>query len=252
MPKITKIQKLNVDSVEFSAPRQNKNNAGKTIFVRNSDDGNSLLIETPKMQVPFGISSSLQWEEKNNKNNKNGNTTGSNPPKYHLDLSFNKVDGIVFDQFQALEKELLDYAIENSEALFGEKKKEAVIEEFFTSSIKVSKPKDGNAYPARLKCKLLVNDKGEFNVGVYDGITHQQIQMTEDNYQQVIPKGSEVKVILACSGWTVEKKFGLKWRAEQILVFPRTDKLNGFAFGKDDDDSDDGVTTIGFASDSDA
>lgn len=235
MAKVTKIQNVDVDAVEFSAPRQNKNNAGKTIYVNQASA--PLRIQTPKLHCPFGVSC---WDEK-------GNAGG--PKKYHLELSFHNVEGIVQEKFKSLEEQLLEYANENSVEIFGKKMSMDVIVEFFTSSLKPNpfqEPDPDYKYATRVKCKLNVNDKGEFLVDVYNGakvngqVNHERVPMTESNYDQVIPKGSEVRAIMSCSGWNVNKKFGLTWRIEQLQVFANSHKLNGFSFTADEEDSDDG------------
>lgn len=224
--KITKIENLNINEITFTTPRNNKNNAGKSVYVNNVNKL-PLRIQTPKMTIPFGIS---KWD-------------ASGPVRYNLDLSFNNLDETVYDNFKEFQEKFVGFATDHSAEFFKKQMQHEVVQAFYTSAIRPN-PFEDNAeskYAPTIRCKLDKNEDGEFRTEVWDGNNlvngeYQKIKLTEDNYEEVLPKGCQVQVILSCSGWVVNGKFGLMFRAEQIKVFNSNNKLNGFAFDEDNED----------------
>lgn len=221
---VIKAEQININDITFTSPRANKANAGKSVYI--NINRMPLRIQTPKMNLPFGVS---KWDQ-------------SGPVRYNVEMSFNSIDQEVYNTFAAIEEKFLKFATDNSVDFFKKEMKEDVIKAFYTSSIRPSpfEVNQDNKYAPRLRCKLDKSDTGEFRASIWDGNQkieggYVKLDMTEDNYEDVMSKGCNVQAILSCSGWVVNGKFGLAYRVEQIKVFSTNNKLSGFAFEEDDE-----------------
>jgi len=244
MAHIVKIEQLEVSSIDMSLPKDNQNNQGKTIFLNLHQK--PLSIQTPKVKVPFGVSPVTDPKTKK-------------LLKYALSLSFqNNAD--LETKFTDIERKFFQHANRNSPLIFGVRKSSDTVKEFFKTNINPSpfheltekEQERAEKYPRSLSTRLerkMNKDKSisqEFTVSIFVGNKkpYEQVVMTEENYDTIIPKGSEVRAILSCKGWIVDKKFGITWRVEQLQVFPNMNKLVGFSFvgGGDEEENQDATT----------
>ena len=249
MAHIIKIEELEVSSIDMSLPKDNQNNQGKSIFLNFHQK--PLRIQTPKVKVPFGVSPVTDPKTKK-------------LLKYALSLSFQN-NAELETKFTDIERKFFQHANRNSPLIFGVRKSSDTVKEFFKTNINPSpfheltekQQERAEKYPRSLSTKLerKMNKDGstsqEFTVSIFVGNKkpYEQVVMTEENYDTVIPKGSEVRAILSCKGWIVDKKFGITWRVEQLQVFPNMNKLVGFSFvgggeeegGNDDQEEQDDI-----------
>jgi hypothetical protein len=137
-----------------------------------------------------------------------------------LDLSANPE---VHAQLKALDERAIDYAFENSEALFGKKLSKDVLRDvMYTSPIR--KDKNGK-YGDTLYCKVLqARDGKSFAAEAYESNRKSVDISTLDKLRTV------VSIVQISSMWFMgNKSFGISVRLEQVLFMPKT-QLKGFSF----------------------
>jgi len=196
-------ENFSINDIKLSEIRKNQTNSGKKIFINNKSK-EPVLLEFPKMKVPFGLNS---YEDE-----KTGRIS------YSISLSL--TDEKVVNFLKSIDDYIVNYVTENSEMCLGKVMNETVIREaLYTPIAKESKdPK----YSPTMKVTLYKNPEGSFD-DVYDP-NGNDFDLNE------LQKGQHVAAILKLSNiWFVGTKFGVSVRLEQLLVFPQN-KLKGFAF----------------------
>ena len=216
------------EDVIFGKHKPNAN-GGVNIEVKFSNGGDNevLIMQTPKLRIPFGIS-----------------TDKTNPYKKTLDMSLqgeeeNPAIKAFRDSITSYEDKIVDYAAANSEKFFKKKLSKEVVSEFFCSSVKVSANPN---YADTFKCKLIYykpnpekgRPDGEFKTSFW---SQKQEQIAAD----LCEKGDSV-VCLIRPGlfWVANRKFGCTWQAEQVRVH-KVKKNNQYSFkdvGEDKEDKD--------------
>lgn len=235
-PKVIKISDLKLENIRFSPVKPNKK-LGKSVYINyDYEDGQepkTLRIQFDKFKTPFGVSA---WDDDNPKER-----TPSKKSLDSLELAFKEehIQGV--EKIRQIEQMVIAHAAKNSVEFFGPKNKRNLeqCKLFFSTAIKQSEDEDGNVndkYPPRLKVKLLKNGEQDYAVNVFDN-ERKKVGMTIYNYQDVLPKMSECKVIICPSVWIVDK-FGISWRPEQMMVFKSESKLSSFAFIDDEGEGD--------------
>lgn len=199
----------------------------KTVYMNYS--GKKLILQTPEMPTPFGLS---KWD----------NNDGKTPAKYSLDLSFKEKDshpGVAkfFDVLQEMDRLAIDTARKNKAVWFkGKKFNDDSIENIYTPSIKYAKDKKTgditHEYPPTFKAALPFNEKeNTISTKVYD-IKKNKINLLEMENT----KGSRVMLIVHCTGiWVSGAGFGLSWRAIQARIKPPT-TIKEYAFAPTEED----------------
>jgi hypothetical protein len=117
---------------------------------------------------------------------------------------------------------------------------EDVIDALFSPMLKY--PKDANGEPDKsrsptLKVKLPLWS-GEYKFDLFDTQNNKLLTNTggSDTPTTLIPKGSEVACIMICGGvWFANGKFGVTWKAYQIVVKPSETLEKGICHIKLDD-----------------
>lgn len=180
-------------------------------------EGGKLLMQTAtSMSVPFGLS---VYDK-------------AGPPEYSVEISFRGADtNQEVKEFQdavaALDDFMIDQGVKNSRQWFKSDLKREVIQAFYTPSLRFGKDKDGNPlpYPPTIKLKLRkVN--GDFEAKFYDvkGNPYKGIPI-----EDMLVKGVQLTAIMECGGvWFAGSKFGLTWRAKQIVVHRLPERLPEF------------------------
>ena len=218
---------FNIGQLSYGIPKQ-QSTGGKTIFIAYA--GQQLYMQTPAMKAPFGIS---MWPSDN-----------GGPDKYSIDLSFEGRESreqvqAFFDALQAIDKRLVNDAMENSQAWF--KKKYAaveVVEALYSPTVRYSKDREtgeiNERYAPTFKMSLPFKD-GKFLFPAF-GSRREEIDMHEA-YTNARSKGARVQAIVQCSAiWIVGNKFGLMWKVRQLKLEEPV-RLSGYAFQATDDDA---------------
>jgi hypothetical protein len=205
-------------NVSISVPKSLQNQSGaKQAYLNYS--GDRLLMQTAVgMAVPFGL-----------------NVSEFGPtPTYSVGLSFRGVDHRpelkeFMDKLEELDEKMLTEGVKNSKAWFKADLGRDVIKAFYTPCLKYSKDKEGNvlSYPPTISLKLRKTD-GQFDTKFYDvaGNPYKDVPVEE-----LLQKGVQVTAIMECGGvWFAGSKFGVTWRAKQMVVHELPKKMGDFAF----------------------
>lgn len=218
-PSIVTSKTFEPASVCFGPVEKNKMGGRFIPIVDKSGNKTRVTMQFPNLHLPFGISGYREKPE-------------DEPASYSADLSFrgiSEIDNvkILADKMNALDEHLIAAAHANSVAWFGKQKSRELLEDTYRRLTKVDA---SGKYPAILKTKIAMLN-GKPNVQVFD-IDKSPITI------EGIPRGSSVKVIAELASiWQVGSgtSWGVTWRAIQILVTEKPNKLTEFAFVDDDD-----------------
>jgi hypothetical protein len=192
----------------------------KSAYV-NYDGGKLIFQSAVEMSLPYGLNEFKDGAKADN-------------PDYSIDVSFKgyDADGSVKNYYNALQEFdqfMLSEAYKNRATWFkNSNMSKEVIEAFYSPSIKVSRDKDGNPkpYPPTQKIKLRKMG-GEFEAKIYDMGGK---RLTEP-ISELLVKGVTVTAIVECGGlWFAGGKFGVTWRAKQIMIHKSPERLSDFAF----------------------
>ena len=236
--KLSNVQNVE-DLLSITKPTLNKR---KKLTAYMLYDGETFSIRMPAMlKAPFGVK-----EYSNN---------GEGADSYSLNVSafpLNKKnkDSVneFFDALEQMDKKMIQYALENSEAIFGKGKKykvgqhEAVVEALYTPTVKTGENKDGNPYPRRLQAKIR---------GKYDEPTRPNVQVYLDSQEDInndsftfanlcelIPTGSFIDMICQPNIWFINGRFGITWNVRQVKIHQsKKATLKSYAFS-DHEESD--------------
>ena len=226
-----KAKQIDMSKVTYSDPKLNKY-GGKQVWVNH--DKRKFVVQTPKMSCLFGL---------NVYSHDNGDDDLS------VNMSFrgkdtNKSIEHMFTNFSNLDDKLKADGIKNSLPWFKKKKMtEDLVEDRFSPIIKYPKDKETGEvitkWAPTMKVKIPWRN-GETTTEFYDSRTQQEIKITSiDQLQSLIHKNCQLKMLIQCSGiWFASGKYGVSWRAVQIIVYP-TQRIQGFSFVEDSDDEPD-------------
>ena len=199
----------------------------KIVYV--SLNGNPIILQTPEMSCPFGMSSY------------NAEQKGA-ADKYSIGLSFkgkefNTSMQKFFDNLLAFDDKNLDSGLENSLQWFKTKhNNREVVRALYTPTVKFAKDKTTmeitDKYPPTIRLSLPYRD-GKIAVDCYDD-NRQPLELNDS----LDLKGARITAIIQCTGiWLVGGKFIPSWKAVQLKVKQNATTIKGFAFKDDENDS---------------
>lgn len=241
MEQIIRYNKFDASKVTFTEMKQNRY-GGKTVGMKYM--GKTLVLQTPKMYLPYGLS---EYHVKDS----NGNNTGD--VKYSLDLSFkgwneegNTTTKVFYENMKALDERLVAQGVENRVGWFKSKSHtKEVIQALYSSVLRLSKDKDTgevtDKWPPTMKAKVWRKDDGSFRCETYSAAREQV------DFEESVVKGCYVQALVSCSGvWFAGGKFGMSWQVRQMIVHPPM-RITGYSFLEDEDDveavAEDGVAS---------
>ena len=221
MPSVFTATTFPTDKLNFGKHKPNPNggfNIELSIGPSNSDE---ILLQTPKMRCPFGIS-----------------TDKTNPFKKSLDISFQGIEAN--DNIKAFRKIVesidnlaIDYAHKNSKAFFKQEYSREVISAYYSSNIKLSKKEQ---YSDTFKFKILfMKPNPEKNLPNGKYITSFWDPKGDEKNQNYLDKGDSVTALIKPQMlWVANRSFGITWVCTQVRVH-KQQKTSGYAFKKTDD-----------------
>lgn len=210
MDAITLHSSFEPSSVKF-APISKTSKGGKIVYL-NFPNNQKIILQTPVMSSPFGIST---YDD-----------ASDGKRSYSLDASFKGHDtNAKLDSFltkcRGFDDILIDEATKNSKLWFGKEMSKDMVSVLFRKSIR--DPTDPKYAPT---LRLKITPSTEY----YD--EHQS--KVDMDY---ITKGTSFRAIVEISSvYFVNKSFGITWRISQLAVTSRPDRLSGFAFQGDDEE----------------
>ena len=216
------------NSINIGQPKVNTS-GGKNVALFDRAARTGLKISTPMMTC---------WGA--NKNNfEEGKET------YDMSLQFPSAEyatadtSAFLDNLKRLETFIKQQACANSKAWFGKVQSAEVIEAFWTPMLRYPKDKatgepDYTKSPT-FRVKLPFWD-GKFKFEIFN-VKGELVFPKEDvNIMDVVPKGSETKIILQCGGiWFAGGKFGVTWKPFQMIVKPKLKLSQGVCHLMTDD-----------------
>lgn len=218
-PIVLSVSEWKPDSIRYMQPKVN-DRGGKAISIISTQSNRSLHLSTPLMMT-WGIADFV--DEK----------TGESDGKYSMSLNFpnadfaNTVTNDFLAKMKSFENQILEDAVKNSEAWFGEEMSLPVVKHTFFPFLKYSKDKTTKKFdltkPPSIRAKV-PNYNNRWAIEIYD--TKQQRIFPCDNEMMTpmdfIPKKSNVACVLQCGGlWFGGKGWGLTWKLVQCVVKPQ-------------------------------
>jgi hypothetical protein len=218
-PIVISVDQWNTSGIRYMQPKVN-DRGGKSINIISTQSNRALHLSTPLMMT-WGISD--YTDEK----------TGESDGKFTISLNFPndqyKTDAT--DQFlkklKEFENQILDDAVKNSEAWFGDELSRDVVKHNFFPFLKYSKDKNTKKFdynkPPAIRAKV-PNYDGRWAIEIYD--TNQKLIFPCDNDrmtpQDFITKLSKVACVIQCGGlWFGGKGWGITWKLNQCVVKPQ-------------------------------
>ena len=223
MASVLTASNFKIDTISFGKHRPNVN-GGYNIELTVGNGSEEVLVQTPRMRCPFGIS-----------------TDRTNPFKKSLDVSFQGADtnsGI--KSFRGLIEDVdalaIDYAVKNSKTFFKKELTRDIIAEYYYSGIKLSKKEQ---YSDTFKFKLLfLKPNPEKNLPNGKYLTTYWSTSGEELNDSHLDKGDSVKCLLKPQMlWVANRSFGITWVCTQVCIY-KQQKVSGYAFKKTGDTDD--------------
>jgi hypothetical protein len=217
-PIVLSVAEWNPASIRYMQPKVNDRGA-KSINVISTQSNRSLHISTPLMMT-WGIADFV--DEK-----------GESDGKYSMSLNFPNDDYATaattdfLAKLRKFENQVLDDAVKNSEAWFGEEMSREVAKHTFFPFLKYSKDKTTKKIdmtkPPSIRAKV-PNYNNRWAVEIYDTSSKLIFPCENENMTPMdfIPKKSNVACVLQCGGlWFGGKGWGLTWKLNQCVVKPQ-------------------------------
>ena len=227
MPSVVTSTDFSVNNVVFGKHKVNIN-MGFDIEIKLSSTNEEVLIQTPKMRAPFGIS-----------------TDKTNPNKKFLNISFQNIENNnsikkFRECIEDTNNAVIDYVQKNSKALFKSELSREVIKAYFTNSIKESSKPDQYADTFRFKL-LFIKPNPDKNLPDGKFLTTFWNHKGEEQKAAYLDKGDHITTLLKPQSiWVGNKQFGILWVCTQVRVQKQV-KVNGYAFKKTEEDEPDEV-----------
>ncbi len=241
---VIKASELDLSKLTFSDVKVD-NNGRKMVYV--NLNGGKVLVQTPKMNVPNGIK---RWRKKDAVDNKDDS--------FEMELSFG-VEDKNSDELNTFHQRMNDFdnlvkrnIIEHSKEWLGKPKvsMDVVEEAFYSPCVKIATDKDGNvlSYPSRLRTKLDRERKGDeftgrflsnkrYNTEVLSFDENKnKLNLTEYNYESIVPKGSQVMCVLELVYLSISTKVTAKWKVVQFRVWRNLQTITEYIMDDGDEE----------------
>jgi hypothetical protein len=248
---IIKAVNIDLNKISFSDVKTD-NHGRKMVYV--NYNGGKIMVQTPKMYVPNGIK---RWRKKDATDNKDDS--------FELELSFGGEDKEdknsteirefhnKLENFDELVKKTI---MSKSKEWLGKPKvsMETIEDAYYVPSVKIPTDKDGNIldYPSRVRVKLdrerdnsdgftgrfLSNKRFKTPVLAFDE-SKNQLDLNENTFDVVVPKGSQVICVLELVYLSITSKVSAKWKLVQAKVFRNQQSITGYAMIDEESQEDD-------------
>lgn len=216
MSSVVQIENFNAANITISAPKTLDSGAKQAYL--NYEGQKFIMQSATNMAIPFGL----------------GVYDKSGPVEYSVELSFRgneqRADVKKFlDVMTEIDNRLIDEGVKNSRTWFKSDMKREIVNAFYSPCVRYAKDNEGNIkpYPPTLKLKLR-KIGADFETKFYDvkGNLYRGVPI-----EDLLVKGAQVTALMECAGvWFAGSKFGLTWRAKQIVIHKLPEKLQDFAF----------------------
>ena len=217
-PIVVSVSEWNTSSIRYMQPKVNER-GGKSINIISTQTNRSLHLSTPLMMT-WGISDFI--DEK-----------GESDGKFSMSLNFPNSDygssqtEEFLSKLKDFESQILDDAVRNSEAWFGEEMSREVAKHTFFPFLKYTKDKTTKKIDASKPPSIRVkvpNYNNRWAIEIYDTGSNLIFPCDNENMTPMdfIPKKSNVACVVQCGGlWFGGKGWGLTWKLVQCVVKPQ-------------------------------
>ena len=218
-PIVLSVSGWDTSATRYMQPKVN-DRGGKSINMISTQSNRSLHISTPLMMT-WGIADFV--DEK----------TGESDGKFSMSLNFPNSDygtpatTEFLEKLKKFENQILDDAVKNSEAWFGEELSREVVKHNFFPILKYTKDKVTKkidpSKPPSIRGKV-PNYNGRWGLEIYDTSSTRIFPCDNENMTPIdfIPKKSQVAAVLQCGGlWFGGKGFGITFKVIQCVVKPQ-------------------------------
>jgi hypothetical protein len=206
------------------SPLKILDNGGKQAYA--NYDGGKFLLQTPALSLPYNMNDKA--------------FDPSKPIKYTVEMSLrgyeeagNKAKEL-YDVLQSIDEFMIEQGVKNSRSWFKSDMKQDVVRALYTPIVKWSKDKNGDVKPYPPGVKVTLRKTGEnFEVKMFDA--------NKEEYQGVpvedlLVKGAVVRCVMQCTGvWFAGGKYGLSWKANQMVMDKVPESIRGYAFVDDEE-----------------
>jgi hypothetical protein len=218
---VVNVSEWNTSAVRYMQPKVNER-GGKSINIISGQTGRAVAVSTTGMMT-WGVTDFV--DEK----------TGESDGKFSMSLVFPS-DGYetpatteFLQKFKSFEDQILNDAVKNSEAWFGEEMSREVLKHTFFPALKYSKDKVTKkvdpSKPPSIRAKV-PNYGGKWGIQIYDTNPVPNMMFPCDDVTKTpmdfIHKKSTVACLLQCGGlWFGGKGWGVTWKVIQAAVKPQ-------------------------------
>ena len=184
-------------------------------------DGGKMMIQTPVLNLPYGVNDSATFNAKMKKDGKSKKEDVDEPKKYDITVSFkgmqeNPKIKAFHDKLKEMEDKVIDDAFNNRQLWFKNNynNNRDVVMAMFTPIVKMDKDKEtgevANKYPPTFKVKIPYDAKEDkFGFDAYD------MDNNEIDFSSIINnlKGGKAQLIIQLTGiWISAGMFGCSWK----------------------------------------
>jgi hypothetical protein len=140
----------------------------------------------------------------------------------------------MYDVLQSIDEFMIEQGVKNSRSWFKSDMKQDVVRALYTPLVKWSKDKNGDVKPYPPGVKVTLRKVGDnFEVKMFDA--------NKEEYQGIpvedlLVKGAVVRCVMQCTGvWFAGGKYGLSWKANQMVMDKVPESIRGYAFVDDEE-----------------
>ncbi len=230
-------EQMNPSKFTFSKVITDNNNR-KMVFV--NQGSSKIIVATPKMWLPKGLSRIRKKDAKNDKED-----------SFVVDLSLQESD-VLFEKLTELDSVVKEQIKKNSmEWLKKAKVNDEVVEDRYKPIVNIYAPegRDKVYHSVQLKVeresdgsdgftgRFLANKSNKSPLLFFNGNTKSKVPMdvTEQNFSTMVTKGCQARCLMELVYITISQRVSVKWRLIQMEVYGKEGSISGYAFPPSDE-----------------
>jgi hypothetical protein len=205
MANVRSIKDINFEDIAFS--KQKVKSENKFLYVYS--ERKPLVIKMPKMKLPFGLQK---------------DTMNTNKNQYIMDLSFDGNEELL-EKFRELDTVIIRKV---QEQFYPDK----TVEEVSTNYTSCVKDSNNPQFAPTLRAKIITNDAKQPKCDFYNSEKTEEGKYPKINIEEKggetfllmsLNKSSYHETIVECIGlWFFNGRFGMSFKVNQVLMYPRT------------------------------
>ena len=230
-------EQMNPSKFTFSKVFTDNNNR-KMVFV--NQGSSKVIVATPKMWLPKGLSRIRKKDAKNDKED-----------SFVVDLSLQETD-VLYQKLTELDDVVKEQIKKNSmDWLKKAKVNDEVVEDRYKPIVNIYAPegRDKVYHSVQLKVerendgsdgftgRFLANKSSKSPLLFFNGNTKSKvpINVDENNFSTLVPKGCHARCLMELVYVTISQRVSVKWRLIQMEVYTKEGSISGYAFPTSDE-----------------